>query len=69
MKIASRTPNYSKRLFIAGRAQERLRLNSKKQFSPVNRFLPSEADIAQAMRVLSNPEMVKLLKLLSKTIV
>ena len=28
----------------------------------------SDADIAQAMKVLSNPEMVKLLKLLSKTI-
>lgn len=55
--------------FYRGKGAGKITAEQQETVQPCQSLPASEADIAQAMRVLSNPEMVKLLKLLSKTIV
>ena len=55
--------------FYRGKGTGKITAEQQETVQPCQSLPASEVDIAQAMRVLSNPEMVKLLKLLSKTIV
>lgn len=56
------------RAFYRGKGAGKITAKQQETAQPCQPFPTSEADIAQAMKVLSNPEMVKLLKLLSKTV-
>lgn len=54
--------------FYRGKGAGKITAEQQETVQPCQLLPASEADIAQAMKVLSNPEMVKLLKLLSKTV-
>lgn len=56
------------RAFYRGNGTGKITAKQQETAQPCQSFPASEADIAQAMKVLSDPEMVKLLKLLSKTV-
>ena len=56
------------RAFYRGKGAEKITEKQQETARPYQSPSSSEDDVAQAMKVLSNPEMVKLLKLLSKTI-
>lgn len=56
------------RAFYRGKGAEKVTAKQQETDQPYQSLPASEADVAQVMKILNNPEMVKLLKLLSKTV-
>ena len=56
------------RAFYRGKGVEKVTAKQQETDQPCQSLPVSESDIAQVMKILNNPEMVKLLKLLSKTV-
>ena len=54
--------------FYRGKGAEKVTAKQQETDQPYQPLPASEADVAQVMQILNNPEMVKLLKLLSKTV-